>query len=80
MKARLSELVERVSREHDRVVVTKRGRPAAVLLSAEDLESLEETLAILSDPQLISSVREGLDAAERDDVVPLSDLRSGNDG
>ena len=40
------------------MVITKHGRPAAILLSLEDLESLEETLAILSDPELMAAVRE----------------------
>ncbi|HET9289430.1 MAG TPA: type II toxin-antitoxin system Phd/YefM family antitoxin, partial [Actinomycetes bacterium] len=53
-----SEVVERLEREHGRVVITKHGRPAAVMLSLEDLESLEETLAILSDPELMAAVRE----------------------
>ncbi len=54
----LSEVVERIEREHGRVVITKHGRPSVVLLSLEDLESLEETLEILSDPQLMAAVRE----------------------
>jgi prevent-host-death family protein len=41
---RLSEVVERLEREHGRVVITKHGRPAAVVLSVADLEGLEETL------------------------------------
>jgi len=49
VKNRLSEVVDRLEREHGRVVITKHGHPAAILLSLEDLESLEETLAILSD-------------------------------
>lgn len=40
------------------MVITKHGRPAAILLSLEDLESLEETLAILSDPDLMAAARE----------------------
>ncbi|MGH9209206.1 MAG: type II toxin-antitoxin system Phd/YefM family antitoxin, partial [Acidimicrobiales bacterium] len=44
VKNRLSEVIEKLEREHGRVVVTKHGRPAAVLVSIEDLESLEETL------------------------------------
>lgn len=59
VKNRLSEVVERLEREHGRVVLTKHGRPAAVLLSVEDLESLEETLAILSDPKLLAEIRGG---------------------
>jgi antitoxin YefM len=58
VKNRLSELVGRVEREHGRVVITKHGRPAAIMLSLEDLESLEETLAILSDPELLAAIRE----------------------
>src|SRR3546814_5438300 len=58
VKNHLSQVVERVQREHGRVVITKHGRPAAVLISIEDLESLEETLAVLSDPDLMASIRE----------------------
>jgi len=59
VKNRLSEVIERLEREHGRVVVTKHGRPAAVMLSIEDLESLEETLEILSNPELLKDIRSG---------------------
>jgi antitoxin YefM len=58
VKTHLSEIVDRVEGEHDRVVVTRNGKPAAVLISYEDLEGLEETLAIMSDPALMTQVRE----------------------
>lgn len=58
VKAHLSELVDRVEDQHDRVVVTRNGKPAVVLISPEDLESLEETLAILSDPGAMEQIRE----------------------
>lgn len=48
-KAHLSELVARVGSQHDRVTVTVHGRPTAVLLGVDDLEALEETIAVLSD-------------------------------
>lgn len=51
VKNRLSEVVERLEREHGRVVITKHGRPAAVVLNVEDLEGLEQTLELLSDPE-----------------------------
>jgi len=64
----LSAIVDRVEREHDRVVITRNGREAAVLLSAADLAELEDTLSVLSDPQAIADIRE--DAAyARGDVV-----------
>ena len=44
IKAHLSEIVDRVEREHDRVVLTRNGRPAAVIMSPADLEALEDTL------------------------------------
>lgn len=57
VKNRLSEVVDRLEREHGRVVITKHGRPAAVVISVEDLEGLEETLEILSDPKLMRRIR-----------------------
>jgi len=48
-KAHLSALVARVSGQHERVYVTVHGKPSAVLVATEDLESLEETIEILAD-------------------------------
>ncbi len=59
VKNKLSEVVDRLEREHGRVIVTKHGRPAAVMLSIEDLDSLEETLDILSNPHLLEEIRKG---------------------
>jgi prevent-host-death family protein len=64
-----SDVVDRVQHEHERVTVTRNGRPAAVILSPDDLAQLEETLDILSDPEALSDIREA-DAAYRiGDVV-----------
>lgn len=60
VKNRLSEVVDQVEREHDRVVITRHGKPAAVVISADDLESLEETLKVVSRPKLITQVRDSL--------------------
>jgi len=57
VKSRFSELVDRVQRQQDRVVVTRNGQPAAVLISTDDLESLEETLAVMSDRSLTRQIR-----------------------
>ena len=65
----LSEIVDRVEREHDRVVITRNGREAAVLLSAADLAELEETLSVLSDPQALADIREADAAYARGDIV-----------
>lgn len=60
VKNRLSEVVERLEREHGRVVITKHGRPAAVVLNVEDLDGLEETLDVMSHEALLSDIREAL--------------------
>lgn len=57
-KARFSELVASAEATHERTTITKNGRPAVVIIAAEDLQSLEETLAIMSDPELLNAIRE----------------------
>ena len=76
VKARFSELVDRVVREQDRVVVTRNGRAVAVLISPDDLEGLEETLAIMSDPELMAQIRQGNEDIARGDVVSYEELRA----
>lgn len=72
VKNRLSEVVERLEREHGRVVITKHGRPAAVVLSIEDLEGLEETLEILSDKPLMRRLRKSQAEVEAGAATELS--------
>ena len=49
-KAHLSEIADEVIRTHERILVTRNGREALVILSVEDLESIEATLELLADP------------------------------
>jgi len=77
VKAHLSEITDKVEGEHDRVVVTRKGRPAAVIISPDDLESLEETLAVLSDPELMRQIRESEAELKRGaEGATLDDLRA----
>jgi len=64
IKARLSEIVDRIEHEHERIVLTRHGRPAAVIMSPEDLAALEDTLELLSDPSAKAEIE-----AARDDVA-----------
>jgi prevent-host-death family protein len=57
-KARLSEVADEVDRTHDRVHITRNGREYVVLISSEDLESLEATIELLSDPAAMARIRE----------------------
>ena len=72
-KAHLSDLADRVEREHDRVLVTRNGRPSFVLISPDDLDSLEETLEITRDPELLTSLKKSRREAAAGKAVPLRD-------
>lgn len=69
----LSEVIDRVEHQHERVVVTRNGKPAAVILSPEDLAQLQETIDVLSDPQALADIREADAAYARGDVVRGTD-------
>ena len=74
-KAHLSDLVDRVLDEHERFLVTRNGRPAAVLMSVEELEALEETVEILQDQELLASIRRSRREAAEGKRLPLGDDR-----
>lgn len=76
IKAHLSEIVDRIEREHERIVLTRHGRPAAVLLSPDDLAAMEDTLELLSDPAALAEIREGRDEVARGQVVSAAELRA----
>ncbi len=76
IKARLSTYVDSVESTHERVVITRNGKPAAVLISPEDLESLEETIAILSDPLAMQEIAEAQAAIAKGDFVTADQLDS----
>jgi antitoxin YefM len=75
IKKRLSEIVDGVERRHDRVVLTRNGRPAAVIMSPDDLEALEETLEILSDPDAVTQIREAESELARGEETSGDELR-----
>ena len=58
VKARLPELVSGVEEREEEVVVTRNGRPAAMLVNYAEYERLKETLDVLSDPELMRQARE----------------------
>lgn len=69
VRDRFSEFIERVHAHHERVVVTRNGSPAAVLMSPDDLESLEETLAILGDSDALRELAAAHRSHAEGDVV-----------
>ena len=64
-KIKLSELIEKVYSTDEEIVITKNGRPAAILISPDDYEGWKETIAIKSDPDLMKEIKRGLSALKK---------------
>ena len=75
VKAKLSAYVDAVQSTHERVVITRNGEPVAVLVSPHELESLEETIAILSDPDAMAQIAQAEDEIRRGEVYSLDHVR-----
>ena len=74
VKARLSEIADEVDRTHERVHVTRNGREYVVLLSAEDLESLEATIELLRDEAAMERIRAADASVAAGDVTTATDM------
>jgi antitoxin YefM len=73
-RAQLSRLIEAASSTHERFEITRNGRRAAVLLSADDYDTLQDTIAVLSDVELLSAHVDGRAALEAGDVLDADQL------
>ncbi len=76
VKASLSEFVRRVKEEHESFAITHRGKVEGVLLGIEEYESLIETLEILSDGELMTSIRRGLNDEKAGRLHPQKEVFS----
>jgi len=63
-RANLPKLIDEVSDYMKRIVITVTGKPKAVVISQEELESLEETAEILSTPKALTKIKKGLKQAK----------------
>jgi prevent-host-death family protein len=59
LRPALPKVIARIDGKLERYVVTRRGKPVAVMLSVDDYEALMETLDILADPHAIAGIRKG---------------------
>jgi antitoxin YefM len=75
-KDKLSELVHRAATTHERFEITVHGQPKAMLVSADDWESLMETLDILSDPETMANLAEAEEAEQRGEYSTLEEVRA----
>jgi prevent-host-death family protein len=65
VKTRLSELVNVVEQRDEEIPITRNGKPVAMLISADEYESWEETLQILADAEFMQEIRDGITALQR---------------
>lgn len=73
-RAHLSRLIDEATRTHERFQITRSGRRAAVLLSADDYDTLQDTIAVLSDTDLLAAHRHGQAAIESGDYLDADQL------
>lgn len=75
-KKKLADILRRVEEQKERVVITRDGTDIAVLMSVEELESLELTLEILSEPGALEQIRQSEAEFERGEYVTAEELRA----
>ena len=73
-RAQLSKLIDAARTTHERFEITRNGRRAAVLLSADDYDALQETITVLSDAELLTAHREGQAAIGADEYLDADQL------
>lgn len=75
-RSKLAKLLSDVADRRDHVLVTRNGKPTAVLVPIDEYDALEETAEILSDPEALAALEAGLVELERGTVLELSELRA----
>lgn len=74
-RSRLSELMDELERRHEHVVITRNGRPVAVLIASAEYDALEETLEVLHDEDLLAALRESEKDVRAGRLVSLREVR-----
>lgn len=74
-RATLPELVSNINEKFDRAVITVNGQPKVIMLSIEELESLEETAEVLAIPHIKKDIKKSREQIKKGDFVALSDLK-----
>ncbi|MDO8498867.1 MAG: type II toxin-antitoxin system Phd/YefM family antitoxin [bacterium] len=75
VRENLPNLVDKVDKRDDRVIITVNGKPKAIMINLEELEALEETAEILAIPGAKTEVLKGLKQAKKGQGIRLIDLK-----
>ena len=74
-RATLPELVTKINEKFDRAVITVNGKPKVVMLSIEELESLEETAEVVAIPHIKEDIKKSREQIKKGEYIALSDLK-----
>ena len=75
LRPELPEVINSIDGKLDRYIVTKRGKPIAVMMSPDDYEGLLETIQILSDKRLVSRIKKAKNQIKKGQTISLEKLR-----
>ena len=74
-RAKLTELLDAVEERHEHLLITRQGRPAAVVLSPDDWDAIEETLGVRQDEETLADLRASEQDVKADRLLGLEDVR-----
>ena len=74
-RATLPDLVAKVNESLERIIITVNGKPKVVMVSMEELESLEETAKVLTIPHIKKDIAKSRKQITKGESIPLSDLK-----
>ena len=74
-RAHLTELLDDVEARHEHVVITRKGRPAAIVVSPEEWDAIEETLNVLQDDDTLQALRESEEDVKNARLYSLDEVR-----
>jgi antitoxin YefM len=74
-RARLTELLDDVEARHEHVVITRQGRPAAIVVSPQEWDAIEETLDVLQDEDALAALRESEKDVKAGRLFTLDEVR-----
>ncbi len=74
-RAGLTELLDEIERVHEHVVITRKGRPSAVIMAQDEYDSLIETLEVLADPEAMADLAASQHDLDAGRVFDLEDVK-----
>jgi antitoxin YefM len=79
VRPQLPAVVDEVDTQMSRYIITKRGKPVAIMISIDDYNSMHETLDILADKELVKGIAEGMKDIKAGDTIPWETIKKKHD-